>query len=546
LITSAFQHRGSASRILLAALLVLPWLWPFAPGPSSNVVPWLASATCALCAFLLAAPAPPRMRLLVVIAIALLWALLRALEGPLDRAALAGAGALALLAFSVAAGAARDGEGAVGWIAWAWLAAALASAAMALLQYFDVARALQPWIYAGKAGDALANLRQRNQLASLTTIGLAAALWLAGRRPAAWARWLPAVALLAAANAATTSRTGLLQWAVVIALCALWRGPQRGPRLALGAAGLVAYAIASAVLPQLLQHFTGATADTLMGRLEANLGCSSRRVLWGNVLELIAQRPLAGWGWGELDYAHYLHLYGNSPRFCDILDNAHNLPLHVAVELGVPAALLLCGAIGWGVLRAQPWRETEPHRQLAWCVLAVLAIHSLLEYPLWYGPFQIALGLALGLLARPGAVVQAMAARTKAIVVAAGIALVAYAAWDYERVSQIYLEPEQRISFWRDDTSAVVGQSWLFSGQARFAQLTLATLSRANLPWLDRTAQAMLHYSPEPRVIEKVIESATMAGRYDDAVLHLARYRAAFPEDYAKWRQGQKAPLPAL
>nr|WP_283254368.1 O-antigen ligase family protein [Ramlibacter paludis] len=473
---------------------------------------------------------------------------MRSHTGTLDRAAFVGACALVLLAFGIASRAARGGDPAVEWVALPWLAAALLSALMALLQYFDFAGSLQPWIYAGKAGDALANLRQRNQMASLTSIGLAAVLWQAGRRRGPLGPWLAAAAaaLLAIANAATTSRTGLLQWVVVLGLCASWRGTARAPRLQVGVAALAAYAIATALLPLLLQHFTGASADTLLGRLESDLGCSSRRVLWGNVLQLIAQRPIAGWGWGELDYAHYLHLYGDAPRFCDILDNAHNLPLHVAVELGVPAALLLCAAIAWGVLRAQPWRETEPHRQLAWCVLAVLGIHSLLEYPLWYGPFQIALGLALGLLARPGVAARAIAARTRAVVAAAGVALLAYAAWDYERVSQIYLEPEQRLSFWREDTASVVGRSWLFSGQARFAQLTLSTLSRDNLAWMDKTAQAMLHYSPEPRVIEKVIEAATMAGRYDDAVLHLARYRAAFPQDYAKWREGQKAPLPAL
>ena len=32
---------------------------------------------------------------------------------------------------------------------------------------------------------------------------------------------------------------------------------------------------------------------------------------------------------------------------------------------------------------------------MAWAVLAVIGLHSLLEYPLWYGPFQIAFGLCL-------------------------------------------------------------------------------------------------------------------------------------------------------
>ena len=48
-----------------------------------------------------------------------------------------------------------------------------------------------------------------------------------------------------------------------------------------------------------------------------------------------------------------------SARFCDILDNAHNLPLHLAVELGLPAALLLCGTALWLTLQRKPWREAD-------------------------------------------------------------------------------------------------------------------------------------------------------------------------------------------
>ena len=38
---------------------------------------------------------------------------------------------------------------------------------------------------------------------------------------------------------------------------------------------------------------------------------------------------------------------------------------------------------------------------VAWSVLALILMHSLVEYPLWYGPFQMAFGLALGLLMPP-------------------------------------------------------------------------------------------------------------------------------------------------
>ncbi|MDB5752513.1 MAG: O-antigen polymerase, partial [Ramlibacter sp.] len=309
--------------------------------------------------------------------------------------------------------------------------------------------------------------------------------------------------------------------------------------------GLAAYALAALLLPLLLERATGASADSLVARVGSDLGCSSRGVLWSNVLELIAQRPLLGWGWGELDYAHYMTLYAG-PRFCDILDNAHNLPLHIAVELGLPAALLACGAVVLAVWRARPWLEADSSRRLAWSVLAVLAIHSMLEYPLWYAPFQIALGLAVGLLLVPRGKAEpppVLPARHAALVAAACAGLLAYAGWDYLRVSQVYLEPQQRLAPWREDALAHVRRSWLFSGQARFAELTLTDLTPRTVDRIDTQAQAMLHYSPEPRVVEKVIESATMKERYDDAVLHLARYRAAFPDDYGRWRKTQELPL---
>jgi len=53
----------------------------------------------------------------------------------------------------------------------------------------------------------------------------------------------------------------------------------------------------------------------------------------------------------------------------------------------------------------------------------------------------------------------------------------------------------------------------------------------------------LLHYSPEPRVIEKVIESAVMLGRHDAALYCLLRYRAAFPKEHARWVRQNAAPL---
>lgn len=517
------------------AFLALPWLTTRAAGPSPSVEPWLLSALCAAAFVALGPVALLRSRVAAAFAALVLWAWLS--NGlTLEMSALAASG---LMIYLVACGAAgRAGTpAAVCAIAWAWLLAGIASTAIALAQYFGLSEMLGPLASSSVVGEAYGNLRQRNQFASLTVIATAAALWLGRQTGAGRLAW-PAVIWLAIGNAATTSRTGLLELLVLTALATVdgWRG--RALRQCLVA--LAAYAVAAQALPMLLELATGLAATSLWQRVADLSSCSSRRVLWSNVLHLISLKPWTGWGWGELDYAHYMTLYPGE-RFCDILDNAHSLPLQLAVELGVPAATLLCVAAAWAVLQARPWHEAEPTRRLAWGVLAVLAIHSLLEYPLWYGPFQIALGLSLGLLwHRPAPATAATALRF----VLPGLlsACVAYAAWDYHRVSQIYLATEERAPRYQQDTLDQVRRSWLFANQARFAELTITPLTRGNGAWMLANAEKALHYSPEPRVVERMVESAALQGRESLALVHLARFRAAFPADYEAWAQRNARP----
>ena len=175
-------------------------------------------------------------------------------------------------------------------------------------------------------------------------------------------------------------------------------------------------------------------------------------------------------------------------------------------------------------------------------MVLMIGLHSLLEYPLWYGPFQLALGISLGWLIRVPPQAAPRAGPVRAAAAGVLLAATAYAAWDYARVSQIYVLPEQRLGPWREDTMQHARRSWLFSGQARFADVTLAETTRANAQWMYEEASLALHYSPEPRVVERVVESAVMLGLDDEALLHLARYRAAFPREYAAWQQRQRRP----
>ncbi len=507
--------------------LTLSWLWPIASGPSSATLPWLVCCTCFAMSVILTATR----------ATDLLWV------SP-----------------------------------WAWLVAALLSSGIGLLQYFGVSAHFAPWINIAPLGEAFGNLRQRNQFATLTSMGLSVLMFAGASVPFArnyardWLRqkgWqvstgvlLPAAVLLATANAATLSRTGLVQLMLLGLLALVWRRqtPERTWWL-LGLA-LLTYALASLLLPMLIGRDPFDNGIGSRFRIPG-MPCEGRWLLWQNVTHLIAQKPWWGWGWGEVSYAHFITLYP-AGRFCDILDNAHNLPLHLAVVWGIPAAVALCGVVIFAVLRARPWRETVPVRQMAWAVLTMIGLHSMLEYPLWYGPFQIATVLAIWILwrTRPqqlalaeDAALQSGTAPLRrdipapAVLVGAGVLLVAlaYAAWDYHRVSQVYKVPSLRSDAYREDTLRKVQDSWLFRKQVRFAALTLATVTPENAQGLNAMARELLHFSPESRVIEKLIDSDLALGRRDDAAYFMLRYRNAFPADYERWKaHSSYSPLPEL
>ena len=358
--------------------------------------------------------------------------------------------------------------------------------------------------------------------------------------------------MLALGNAVSSSRTGLVQLVLLCGLWLMWGGWQRVWLRNLLLAVLLIYTTAMFAAP--FAAGLDMTSHAALLRMGNDAPCSSRLVLWSNVLHLIGQKPWLGWGWGNLDYAHFITLY-NEPRFCDILDNAHNLPLHLAVELGVPAAVGGCGAFAVWVTKQKPWLERDPGRQLAWSVLAVILLHSLLEYPLWYGPFMVAFVLCV-LVLRPTPDVPKEAEKSvkkqlnwplarilRAQTAIILIAFTGYAAWDYHRVSQIYIQPEARDAAYRDNTLEKASQSWLFADQARFAALLTTPLTRANAQQTFASASQLLHYSPEPRVVEKLIESAVMLNRDAEALAYLARYRAAFAKEHAAWAKANATPL---
>jgi hypothetical protein len=345
------------------------------------------------------------------------------------------------------------------------------------------------------------------------------------------------LALLAIGNAATTSRTGLLHMLLVCGLVMFWawRSHPQAPKLSVGLVfgAFTVYLLANWALPRGLSLLSGQAVIDALSRMGHDEGCASRRVLWGNVLQLIGQKPWTGWGWDELKYAHYITPFagGAENRFCAILGNAHNLPLHLAVTLGIPVTAALGLALLALLVKARPWMSQWPTPQLAWSVLAVIGLHSLLEFPLWYGPFQMAVLLCGMLLLAPATGFKAGLSRGGQIAGGLILAIVCLVGADYARARQIYMPAAQRWPVWREDPLGAARSSWFFQRSSTFAELSLTSLTPQNAEWVLATSLDMLHYSPEPVVVRQLIQSARMLGKQDLVDLHTAQCRAAFPSD---------------
>lgn len=433
-------------------------------------------------------------------------------------------------------------------IATGWLVAALGSAVLALMQYLDLENGFFPWIVPTRPGHALANVHQTNMLASLLAVGLLTLWWMGRRnllRPVHQG-WM--AALLLSALAATASRTGMLHLLTLAALMFSWHRREWRTVLAVVLAAGMFYLLSVWVLQALGSALSGSDIQRdIISRFEADNQCHSRLVLWSNVLDLIALKPWTGWGPGGLVYAHYITLFDDA-RYCAKLSNAHNLPLQMAVTLGVPVTVLLCAGFVWCIARLKPWAATDITERWLWGVWLLLGLHSLLEYPLWFGVFQLMAALATRqlILARqtrlnPGSSLRAFLLSASAMGAASALALALLAAvtWDYVKVSQLYVPDSQRLERYRVNTFEQAQTAWLYNAHVLIPQVVVTKLTPQNAGLILQGGLESLHVAPDARVIRRVIEAAEMAGQPELAEFHRVRFQAAWPREYAQWQLQQ-------
>ncbi len=136
-------------------------------------------------------------------------------------------------------------------------------------------------------------------------------------------------------------------------------------------------------------------AERLIG--QAGDSNSVRFYLWREAWLIFMQFPLLGAGFGQFAWQHFqLGPVLHSTNITGLYNNAHNFVMQIAAEMGLSGLFILLGTLALWLRQARAAQRTIYH-WWGYGLLAVLAIHSLLEYPLWYAYFLGVAALTLGI-----------------------------------------------------------------------------------------------------------------------------------------------------
>jgi len=432
-------------------------------------------------------------------------------------------------------------------VAWTLVAGATASAAIALVQVAAVWESAS-WI------SRMPNLRrpggnlgQPNQLATLLIMGLAS---LALLRELKRIQGLAAVllfAVLAVGIAATESRTGLLSLGVLSLWCVAgwWRMHLSLRPWAVGL-GLLIFAALFFMWPMLL-----ALSGQFGSDVQLNTQAGTRLVVWPQLIEAIAIKPLAGWGLREVSAAH--NAVADGYLVSEPFTYAHNMVLDLAIGVGLPMTTILLVITGVWM-----WRRLLRCQDVwAWyCVAAVLpvAVHSMLEFPFAYAYFLAPVVFLLGVLESTTGVRAAfsVSARKMVLLIAAFSAVLIASAVEYLKIEEDF----RVVRF----EALRVGKTPADHQRPNVVLLTqldgllvagrIAPKSNMDLETLDIARKAALRF-PWPATQNRYALSLALNGRPDEAIRQLSVIRALHgPDVYAQirssWEELARDTHPAL
>jgi O-antigen ligase len=293
-------------------------------------------------------------------------------------------------------------------LAWSFLVGGELSATVAILQHFNIHSFLDSFIAAKNFAAVYGNVGQTNHFATHICLALASLVFLfAAARLPIWVLIPLALPLLLVLSLSGSRSSGIYLFAVLaLSLLLYWRGTLctegyvAKRRLMITSFLLITgFVLMQWLLVKTSMFVVPTGSITVADRIfDQASGTSVRIYLWQEAWHMFLQAPILGIGTGQFALHHFhLSTVFQNPEITGIYNNAHNLILHLLAETGLVGTLpVVVGIVLW-LFGLYSVRRQSLDLSLWWllAIVGIMGIHSLHEYPLWYGHF---LGLAAFLL----------------------------------------------------------------------------------------------------------------------------------------------------
>lgn len=262
------------------------------------------------------------------------------------------------------------------------------------------------------------NIAQTNHFANYIALGLAS-LGLLYQQQRLKAGYVAVLALpLLLVMTLSGSRSSWLYLLMMGGLALWWayRDAAQRPLLRYCLLLIVGFGVMHLVVQMsFISGVSSGSVNTVQRLLADSAAESPRLYLWREAVLMLIQFPWLGVGFGQFAWHHFQMLPVLQPgNIVGLYNNAHNLILQLAAEAGIAGLLALFVSVGvwlYGLYqRYAISSRTSPMENCQHCdgldaahwwgfaVLGVLAIHSMLEYPLWYTYFIAIAAILLGAL----------------------------------------------------------------------------------------------------------------------------------------------------
>jgi hypothetical protein len=415
-------------------------------------------------------------------------------------------------------------------------AGALLNALAGIIQHFNWVTPLNAFIARPTSSAIFGNLAQPNHYASQLALGLfSLAYLLRGRR---WFWLIAAASPLLFVLGLSGSRSVWLYLVAAFVLAAWLRRAaphDRAGRLLFFSSGafiLICWAMQALVGIGLLRSANRSAVTAVERLFSGEASVSDRFNLWQAAWSVFLEHPLAGSGWGTFS-ARYFDFMTRQDIVgpIDLFQNAHNILLHFMAEAGLIGALLLVAPLLFW-LRHLARGAGDVHRWWLFATAAVLALHSLLEYPLWYAYFLGVAALLLGI--APAPVLRPQLARVGRPLALAALVMAAFnlttLRQDYREFEAVFrIAPKAPDKGNLAQTMARLHRNPVLTAHIELASALPLAVDETDLQQRIFLVGRVLRFAPLATLVYRQVLLLALAGRQPEAQALLLRARRAYP-----------------